>query len=88
MYKLKQSQWDILLSEIERKSSGADIHNNRQQFGKAKDCIEMICKYKNGDNFGSRHPYNAVREWEQFAIDYLKKHGHDDFNLFIENKLE
>jgi len=82
-YKLKQSQWDLLQSELEKNSTGATIHKIRQTFSKTKDNVEAWCNYISG-NENYRDLKDLCFKWKGDAIKQLKEYGYDDINLFIE----
>jgi len=84
MYRLRQSQWDLLKSELERNATGATIHNVRQTFSWTKDRVEMWCSYISDVPRYEDHK-ERYELWLQEASSQLKIYGHSDIDLFIEN---
>jgi len=84
-YKLKQSQWDLLKAELEKKATGATLHSIIQTYAKTKDRVEAWCLYMNG-NENYKDMKKLCFKWKGDAIEQLKKYGYDDLNQFIEKR--
>ena len=83
MYRLRQSQWDILQAELERGATGATIHDIRKKFCWTKDRVYMWCMYMNKHKT-YQNMRNICLKYKRDAIDQLRAYGYDDVNLFIE----
>ena len=97
IYKLRNSQWEVLLRELELKATGATIHDIKQVFGFTKDRVEFWCDHQNDTDetpYWDKKDGKVVTEtWKmndlskkfyEEAIIQLKKYGYDDITLFIE----
>jgi len=82
--KLRQSQWDTLKRDIETRSTGATIHNEKLKFSFVKDRIEFLCHYWNGEPEYQKYG-ELCGEYKTEALQQLNLYGYDDFSLFIEN---
>jgi hypothetical protein len=88
MVRLRESQWILLLSELERSATGATIHNIRIKYAKAKNRVEAWCEWKSSPNTQWRDNSLMCEEqctkWLNEAAEQLKEYGYDDVTLFIE----
>ena len=80
MYRLRQSQWEVLLMELEKSATGATIHDIRQKYSLTKDKVESYCNYLNGKQYLE----NYIDQWKDEATEQLRKYGYSDIKLFIE----
>jgi len=82
MFKLRQKQWDILLHEIETSSTGANIHENRRAYAKAKDETEYFCSCLNDkDGYDKKIGFKYIKN----ALKFLRKYNYTDYVDFITN---
>jgi len=82
MYRLKQSQWNRLLNDIEKLSTGATIHKDRQTYAKTKDKMEYYCScLNNKQGYNKELGFKYIKE----ILTQLRKYGYDDYIDFVED---